>query len=232
MLAPDQLVDLTRPLGPKTVLWPGTPPFEAVAEAEHDRDGAYFRLLRLGEHDGTHLDAPLHFAPDGAATDELPLELLVRPAVRLDARALVAGDAGYTVSAADLERLEREQARLTTGCALLLCTGWDEYAEDPARYVGPGDGPPSFPGLGPDAAEVIVARGVVGIGIDTLGIDPGRATGMPAHRVTQPAGLWHLEGLVRLARLPAEGAWLVAAVLPLVAGSGAPARAFAILPPR
>jgi kynurenine formamidase len=44
------------------------------------------------------------------------------------------------------------------------------------------------------------------------------------------AGLWHLEGLVGLERIPARGAWLVAAVLPLVDGSGAPARVLAILP--
>jgi kynurenine formamidase len=231
LLAADRLVDLTRPLGPETVLWPGTPPVEATPLAEHETDGAYFRTLRLGEHDGTHLDAPLHFAPGGLAADELPLDRLVRPAVRLDARPLVGNDADFTLSAGDLERLEQEQAPLRAGCAFLLHTGWGEFADDPERYVGGGAGP-AFPGIGPDAAELIVSRGVVGIGIDTLGVDPGCAPEMPAHRVTQPAGLWHLEGLVNLARVPAEGAWLVAAALPLVAGSGAPARAFAILPPR
>jgi kynurenine formamidase len=232
LLAADRLVDLTRPLGPATVLWPGTPAFEATALARHETDGAYYRALRLGEHDGTHIDAPAHFAPGGTTVDELPLAQLVRPAIRLDARDLVGGDPRYVVSAADLRRLGDEQAPLREGCALLVHTGWDAYADDAARYVGAsGDDDPAFPGLGPDAATLLVERGVAGLGIDTLGIDPGHASGFPAHRITQPAGLWHLEGLVNLDRVPAEGAWLVVGALPLVAGSGAPARVFAILPP-
>ena len=54
--------------------------------------------------------------------------------------------------------------------------------------------------------------------------------GFYARDLSLPAGLWHLEGLTRLERVPARGAWLVAAVIPIVDGSGAPARAFAILP--
>ncbi len=51
------------------------------------------------------------------------------------------------------------------------------------------------------------------------------------HHTTLPAGLWQLEGLVGLERVPARGAWLVVAPLRLVDGSGSPARVFAILPP-
>ena len=50
------------------------------------------------------------------------------------------------------------------------------------------------------------------------------------HLTTLPAGMWHLEGLIELGRVPARGAWLVAAPLKLVEGSGTPARVFAILP--
>jgi kynurenine formamidase len=223
-LAPERLVDLTQPLGPATVLWPGSRPFEATVEVDHETHDAYARDLALPEHSGTHLDAPVHFARGGAATHELSLAALVRPAVRLDVRDLVGDDADYAVSAAEIEAIEKREGAIPPGSAVLVHTGWDRYAADAARYAG------AFPGIGEDAAHLLVERRIAGVGIDTLGVDPARATGFAAHRVTLPAGVWHLEGLVGLERVPARGAWLVAAALPIVDGSGAPARVFAILP--
>lgn len=230
VLAPDRLVDLTQPLGPDTVLWPGSRPFEAEVEVSHDTHGAYARTIALPEHAGTHLDAPAHFARDGRTTDELPLGALVRPAVRLDVRELAGDDAAFTLGAAAIEAIEAREGTIPAGSAVLVHTGWDRFAGDRAAYAGTGE-QPSFPGLGADGARLLVERGVAGIGIDTLGVDPGHAEGFPAHRVTMPAGVWHLEGLVGLERIPSRGAWLVAAALPLVAGSGAPARVLAVLPP-
>jgi kynurenine formamidase len=223
-----RLVDLTQPLGPETVLWPGSRPFSAELEADHDTGGAYSRHLSLPEHAGTHLDAPAHFSRAGATVDALPLDLLVRPLVRLDVRGLVGDDPAFTLAARDVEEIESVEGEIPSGCAVVVWTGWSRFLGRP-EYSGR-DGRLAFPGLGPDAARLLVERRAAGVGIDTLGIDPGHAVDAPAHRVTMPAGMWHLEGLVGLERVPARGAWLVAAVLPVVAGSGAPARAFAILP--
>jgi kynurenine formamidase len=107
---------------------------------------------------------------------------------------------------------------------VLALTGWERFLGEPDRYVG-GD----FPGFGVGAAELLLERGVVGLGIDTLGIDPGAATDFPVHHMTLPAGLWHLEGLVNLASLPPRGTLLVVGALRLVDGSGTPARVFALL---
>ena len=224
MLAGARLVDLTQPLGPQTVLWPGTRPVAATTLGDHERDGAYWRDVDLAEHAGTHMDAPVHFGAGRATVDELPLERRVVPAVRLDVRELVHDDADFTLSRAQVEAIEADEGRIPAGAAVLVCTGWGANALDPERSW-------PFPGIGPDVAELLVERGAVGVGIDTLGIDPAHATDFPAHRVTQPAGLWHLEGLVRLEEVPARGAWLVAAPVPLVGGSGFPVRAFAIVPP-
>jgi kynurenine formamidase len=229
ILAPERLVDLTQPLGPRTVLWPGSRPFTADTEVDHDTHGAYARNISLPEHAGTHLDAPVHFAREGKPVDELSLGLLVRPAVRLDVRHLVGDDPDFTLSATEIEGIERRAGAVPRGCAVLVRTGWDRFVGSPERYVG--SDRPVFPGIGADAARLLVGRGVVGIGIDTLGVDPGNAGEFPAHRVTMPAGIWHLEGLVGLERVPERGAWLVAAALPIVDGSGSPARVFAVLPP-
>ncbi len=229
LLAPDRLVDLTQPLGPQTVLWPGSMPFTATADAGYDTHESYSRVLEFPEHAGTHIDAPAHFARGGATTDEIPLTTLVRPAVKLDVRARVGSDAGFELDAATIEELEADDGPIPPGSAVLVDTGWE--ARRPDAVDDAGEDELRFPGLARDAARLLVARGVAGIGIDTLGVDPGHARGFPVHRITLPAGLWHLEGLVNLDAVPARGAWIVAAVVPVVAGSGAPARVFAILPP-
>ena len=230
LLAADRLIDLTQPLGESTVLWPGSRPFVAETTVDHDTHGAYARDLALPEHAGTHIDAPAHFHRDGATTESIPLSALVRPAVRLDMRPLVSDDPAVVVSAADIEEIEGARRRDRRRAAPCSSTpAGIAFSDDPVRYGAVE--PTSFPGIGADAARLLVARGVVGIGIDTLGVDPGGSLRFAAHRITLPAGLWHAEGLVGLERVPHRGAWLVVGALPIVAGSGAPARVFAVIPP-
>ena len=134
----------------------------------------------------------------------------------------------WVLEAADVEAWEAEHGRVPAGAAVLLCTGWDAYRDDAARYLGD---PLDFPGYGAGAAELLVERGVAGLGIDTLGIDPGRrAESRRSHHIALPAGLWHLEGLVGLEAVPATGATLVVGALRLPGASGTPARVFALLP--
>ena len=71
---------------------------------------------------------------------------------------------------------------------------------------------------------------VAGIGIDTLGIDPGNEEHFPVHQITLPAGMWHLEGLVALDELPPTGAWIVVGAARIEDASGAPARVIALVP--
>ena len=228
LLDPGRLVDLTQPLGPATTLWPGSRPFAATTVADYDTDGGYARELEVPEHAGTHLDAPAHFDRDGSRVDGISLASLVRPAVRLDVRPWVNGNASVAIDAAVLLQLEERDGSIGPGSAVLVHTGWDAYWQDPGRYLG--DPEPAFPGLAADAAELLVERGVAGLGIDTLSVDPGHSTELPVHNILLPAGIWQLEGLIELGRVPARGSWLVAAPLRLVDGSGTPARVFAILP--
>jgi len=201
-----KVLDLTRPLDERTVLWPGSVPF--VADEDSDDDGFWWRNLRVPEHAGTHVDAPRHLVESGDDVAAIPAERLVVPAVRID------GATG--LSAAGVEEWEREHGSVPEGSAVLLRTGWD------------GD-PLAAPGFEGDAAELLVARGVLGLGIDTLSVDACASTEFPVHRTTLPAGLWHLENLAGLDAVPPTGATLVVGALKLPGGSGTPARVFALV---
>ena len=219
-----RVLDLTQPLDERTVLWPGSTPFAAPAPDGYDAEGFWARDLRTPEHAGTHLDAPVHSVPGGATVADIPAERLVRPAVRIDARERCGGDPAWTLAAADVQAWEAEHGRIPAGAAVLLCTGWDaHHRDDPERYL-------AFPGFGAEAGTLLVERGVAGLGIDTLGIDPAGSDGSPVHFIALPAGLWHLEGLVGLADVPATGATLVVGALRLPGASGTPARVLALLP--
>jgi kynurenine formamidase len=224
------VIDLSQPLWAGMARWPRTRPLTTKVLATIESDGLFERHVTLPEHVGTHVDAPAHFAADGQAVDQLAPSSLVAEGRLIDLRAACAGDPDFALEADLLERLEAEQVDLPRGCVALFRTGWDRYLPQQELYVGPSGGPPRFPGLAPSAARLLVERGVRGIGIDTLGVEPGAATEYPLHRITLPAGLYHVEGLVNLGQLPGSDFLVVVAPLPLVGGSGAPARVLALVP--
>ncbi len=80
------IVDLSRPLGEDTPVYPGDPEVKVRPWAFIDRDGYYMNVLRLGEHSGTHVDAPAHIVPGGKTIDEMPLEKFIGEGIVLDVR--------------------------------------------------------------------------------------------------------------------------------------------------
>ena len=225
-----RVVDLTHVLTDGFPVMPGfaNPRRVTVARAETP-PGAYANQWTFAEHSGTHLDVPAHFKPGGRTVSDLALEELIMPVVVVDVSSRVAGDPDTTVSVADLENLEEAVGRIPAGGAVLARTGWDVRAGDEARFrnVGP-DGRMHFPGWNPEAVDwLLTNRDTRCIGIDTLGLDAGRALDFPVHRMWFPEDKLGLEVLTNLQALPPAGATLVVGTVPLEKGSAAPARVFA-----
>jgi kynurenine formamidase len=225
------IVDLTQPLGPDTVLWPGSEPVAVEPVSDLESDGSFAQVLRTPEHSGTHLDAPAHFVASGATVDRIPAESLVVACAVLDVSEWARSDPDFALESDDLARFEERDGPIERGSAVLLATGWEAHRGDRVRYLG-GSDPQSlrFPGFGLGAARDLIERGAVGIGIDTVSVDRGSDPGYPVHHATLPAGLWHLEGLVGLDALPPRGAELFVGPVPVEGGSGAPARVLAMVP--
>jgi kynurenine formamidase len=215
------VVDLTRTLDADSDLWPGTPPLEVVSGESLAEDGSFTRRLTVDEHSGTHFDAPSHFRPGGWHVADVPAERLVCPLHVIDISQQVTGPASV-MTKDDLVIHEERHGLVPPGSAVFLFTGWVTTAV----------GSLEFPGFGVDAARVLVdERGVIGLGIDTLGIDPGAATDFPIHReVSLPRGVWHVENLTRLSEVPPVGAWAVVGVPKVASASGFPARVMALIP--
>jgi kynurenine formamidase len=224
------VVDLTPVLGPGTIPWPGSAGFAAEVVTEVDTDGVFERVISLPEHIGAHVDAPAHFVSDGVTVDGIPAERLLVAAHVVDVRASAERNPDYTLEASAIEGYEAANGPIEDGSAVLMRTGWDARLADRERYYGGLTAEEHhFPGFGRSAAEMLVARGVVGLGIDSASIDSGSSSGFPVHKLTMAAGLWHVEVLANLGALPARGALLFVGVLRLAGGSGAPARVLALL---
>jgi kynurenine formamidase len=88
-----------------------------------------------------------------------------------------------------------------------------------------------FPGFSEEAAKFLTEeRNINGIGIDTLSLDYGPSPDFIVHVIMLKAGKWQLENLANLGKLPAKGAYIIAAPMLIKDGSGAPTRVLAILP--
>ncbi len=234
-----RLVDLTHTYDELTIYWPtSTSKFELDTIAEGDTDGGYYYsayALSTPEHGGTHLDAPVHFYRQGAATDELTLERLIAPAVVIDVTAAAAADPAYRLSRDDVEAFEKTHGRIATGSIVVLRTGWSKRWPDRLAYLGddtPGDASNLvFPSYGAAAAELLVnERGVAVLGVDTASIDYGPSKDFIVHRIAAAKNVAGLENLTNLDALPATGATLIALPMKIGGGSGGPVRVIALVP--
>jgi kynurenine formamidase len=227
-----RVVDMTYAINGKLPAWPGDGrTFEAKVEATPEKDGYFARSFWTLEHYGTHMDAPAHFPPGTEYLDQIPVAHLFAPAVVIDVRDEAAKDPDYRLRVMRVEKWEALHGRIPAGAVVLLRTGWTSRWPDQGRYRNmDAAGVMHFPGFSVEAARLLIERGAVGLGIDTLSIDYGPSKVFEVHRVTLPAGLYQLENLANLDQLPDAGAFVISAPIKLEGGSGGPVRVFAILP--
>jgi kynurenine formamidase len=162
-------------------------------------------------------------------------ERLVGPAVVIDRAAQCAEDPGYLLTLADIEAFEAEHGEIQPGSWVLLRTGWESRAQDAAAFLNAGPDGPVTPGPDVEASQWLgTERGIVGFGVETVGIDAGAAGGFdpifPAHNALMGNGRYGLTQLANLGELPPTGALIVVAPLKLVAGTGSPSRVLALVP--
>jgi kynurenine formamidase len=173
-----------------------------------------------------------HLQSDGLTVDGLDAGELVTPAAVVDVRLQVAANADYALSLDEMTRWEARHGRILAESVVLLVTGWEARWPDEAAYLNcDAEGVMHFPGFSPQTVQWLVdERGVRGLGIDTPGIDPGCDTAFRSNQQLLQGRRFHLENLARLDRLPPTGAWLFIGALPLVGGTGSPARVIAFVP--
>ena len=181
-------------------VFPGDPAPERKVLSSMET-GALYNLTAISmcAHNGTHVDAPLHFIKDGKAVDAVCLEAVVGMAYVAEHHGIVSGD-----DAAKM--LEKAKALNPEAARRILIKG--------AAVVSS------------EAAKAFAASGILLLGNESQTVGPEDAP-MDVHHILLGANVILLEG-IRLAAVP-EGIYLLnAAPLNLAGAEGSPCRALLI----
>lgn len=241
-----KVVDLTQPLGPDTPVidlppqFAPSPGFSMQTISRYDDNGPawYWNTIHLGEHTGTHFDAPVHWitGKDFAnnTLDTIPARQLVGPACVIDVSAEVAQYEDFLLTRQHVLAWEGEHGKIQPGSWVLLRSDWSKRTTREDFLNIKVDGPHS-PGWHKDCVQFLAhERDVLGVGVETVGTDAGQAGGFeppfPCHTLMHGAGKFGLASLRNLDQLPPTGAVLIAAPLKIVNGSGSPLRVLALVP--
>ena len=240
-----EVVDLTAPLHSGTPILQLPPPFANASPFALTEIGA---TSTSGARPGTGTTSPPASTP--APTSTRPTTgspgatartcrrcrstKLVAPAAVLDFSAEGAKDPDFLLEVEHVRAWEAEHGPLPEGGWLLYRTGWDARSEDAAAFLNANETGPHTPGISVECARWLAEEApVIGIGVETVGTDAGAAhsfdPAFPCHSYVLGAGKYGLTQLQNLARLPATGAVVLAGPLPIVSGSGSPARVLALV---
>jgi len=233
-----KVIDLTYTFDSSTIYWPTEKPLEHEFEKFGTTDEGYFYAsgkFAAPEHGGTHLDAPIHFNRAGIYADQIPLASCIGPAAVIDFSARAAKDPDTTLSIDDIKAYETSFGKIPDGAIVVARSGWGKYWPDKKRYLGtdqPGDvADLHFPGYSPEAADWLVKnRKLAAIAIDTASMDPGISKDFKVHQIWLGSNHPGFENIANADRLPPKGATIFCIPMKMGKGTGAPTRAFALLP--
>jgi arylformamidase len=199
------LYDITPAVTAALAVWPGdTPPSREVLADLKRGDTITLSTLRATVHLGAHADAPSHYGRDADSIESRPLDLYLGPCrvVRIPT------PRGHRVPPSAIP------ANVANERVLIATSSYpDPYAFND-----------DFAALDPATVDLLHARGVRLVGIDTPSVDPFSAKTLDAHARFLAHDMAILEGLV-LAHVP-EGLYeLIALPLKLEGFDASPVRA-------
>jgi kynurenine formamidase len=226
------LIDLSRDIHHRMAGFSTHAPVIVTAYGTHDEvrdaDGYKFSSatlsIAMGDHAGTHVDAPKHFDanPQALSIDRMPLENFFTEAVCLD---LSHKPLKSDVSVEDLERAEAAAGvAIKPKDTVLLHMDFNRRCYGTPAYVT------DFPGLTRESATWLGTKGIGMFGVEAISPGrPGRAN-FEVHHVCRDMGFTHMEGLANLDRLIGKGRFrFIGFPLKIVGGTGSPIRAVAWL---
>ncbi|MBQ0943748.1 arylformamidase [Ideonella sp. 4Y16] len=199
------LIDISPTVHAAAPIFPGDEPY-ALRWTARLGSGCPVNLsaLTLSPHIGAHADAPLHYAHDAPAIDQVPLDAYLGPC-----RVIHAIGCGPLVT---IEHMRHAESGLPPRVLVRTCERADTVWN------------PDFSAYAPEALAWLAERGVRLVGIDTPSVDPADSKTLDAHQVLRRHDLRVLENLV-LDAVPAGDYELIALPLKLAGACASPVRA-------
>ena len=204
----EEWMDVSVPLHTGMVHWPDNPPVEIELMMSISKgDPCNVSKMSMGVHTGTHMDAPIHFLPNGIGIDQAPLMAAV-------GRARV-------IEIHDPEAIKPDELKphnIQQGERVLFKTQNSTRCWQTENFVT------DFVYIAHEAAQYLAAIGAQTVGVDYLSVGGYKVDGAATHRALLEGGVWIIEGLDLSQAQP--GVYdLICLPLRIVGGDGAPARA-------
>jgi arylformamidase len=204
-----KIYDVTFPISPNTPVYEGDPKVQLkTASAIARGDAANVTDLHFGAHTATHVDAPAHFIEGAGKVAEIPLDVLIG-----SARVIEIDKSAMAIEAKHVENLDKAER-------VLFKTRNSEFWNNPEKGFRK-----DFTYIEPEAARILVEKGVKLVGIDYLSVEKFGSEDFQTHLTLLQNSVVIIEGL-DLREVAAGDYELVCLPLKIEseAGDGAPAR--------
>jgi arylformamidase len=211
-------IDLTHNLEPTTPVYPGYPPIElqVLESTRHTRPDGQRTLnssrVSIGNHCGTHMDAPFHFFEEGRTIDEIDLDQCAGQALLI--RLSNIAENGRI----DPDQFSSHRTRLQGLRKVIFETGWSKRWGQSNYFT-------HHPVISPEAAEFLIECGVHLVGVDVPSVD---RPPFPVHLALLAKGILIVENLVNLSAIKSDMFMFVAVPLKITGRDGSPVRAIAL----
>jgi kynurenine formamidase len=234
-IKPRAFVDLTHAFAPGIPRWPGFPSEERKIIYTYEKDGFQAELFtHVGQY-GTHCDPPGHFQKGLRMLDEIPVKEMIMPLVVIDCSQKVLKNPDYQLVLEDIETWETRHGRIPQGAFVAMRTDWyKRFSDMNAFYNKDAKGQTHYPGWTIKALKFLFdERGITAIGHEPIDSDAAiTQVGefFSCESYVLKSNHFQIELIANLDKVPDAGALLVCTWPKPKAGSGFPARLFAIIP--
>lgn len=197
------LIDISVPISDSLTTWPDDPGVSCCQTHQiSGGDLANVSALQAGVHTGTHVDAFVHFLPDGKGLHDMPLDPWVGPCRVLSIN---------HPDCITVEELQHHQPQAGERLIFKTKNSTSPWYKEPFNTA--------FTYIHPKAAEFLATCHVQLVGIDYLSVEQYGAENAPTHHALMHAGIYILEGLY-LPHVPAGSYELIALPLSLAGPKG------------
>ena len=198
--------DITMPLTPQIVVYPGDPPFR-IDELMRISDGDICNLsfLSMASHTGTHIDVPRHFFEEGLTVDQIPPDYFIGKARVCE----ILAQSMITVT--DL------QERLIQKGEIILLKTQNSHLITSSEFQT------HYTYLTTDAIQYLADRQIKVLGFDYLSVDSYQNNNYQGHKILLSNNIFIIEGLNLSAIKPGEYE-MIGLPLNIKNGNGSPIR--------
>ena len=205
---PPRIHDISLPIVAGGLIYPNNPPIE-IETASSMKAGGSSNSSRIsfGSHTATHVDAQHHMIDGGWTVERMRLDVLIGPALLVRFPEDVTSITAAHLASVDLAGVER----------VLFATRNSSFNRER-------DFRKDYTFVAPDAAELLVSKGVKLVGVDYLSIEQFKSGHHRTHKTLLGADVIIIEGL-SLGAVPPGRYELICLPLSLPGLDGAPARA-------